>query len=261
MVNKSIFMFYNRVIMLPSPISYYKNLDIIKPKWSFLKKVFFSIRSLLSMIFQRIMVLLLLFFNIFIFKVKIYGKETLDKAMSDGAVFLGVHSGPYPVVGRVFHDLYPDKEVISTFYHKNKISIFPIYKKFFKKLGFTIVALGGAMKQIDPILKGGGSMTLFLDARLPVPEKRTQKVKMFGIDRQLSTGPYYLANKYDLRVVPIYVKREGLTLNIHVLQEIGHKGVDQKVFMNSVASSLEYMIEDTLKSWQTYDEFLFGKDD
>jgi len=245
--------------MLPSPFRYYQNLTIVKPHWSVLKKTIFAINSILSMIFQRIVTMAYLLFGIFPFKVKVNNQEILDKAVKNGAVFLGVHSGSYPLLGKVIHDLYPEKEVVVTFYHKNKVSFFPIFKKLFKKLGFTIVALGGAMKTIDPILKAGGSMTLFLDARLPVPEDRTVKVKMFGIDRQLSTGPYFLANKYDLEVVPIYVKRTGLTLNVMVLPVIKHQQVDQQTFMNNVAQAVEVMVNDTLKSWQTYDTFLLDK--
>jgi lauroyl/myristoyl acyltransferase len=245
--------------MLPSPIRYYQNLSVVKPDWPVFKKVVFAVRSILSMIFQRIVTMAYLLFGIFPFQVKIHNQEVLDKAVKNGAVFLGVHSGSYPILGKVIHDLYPGKEVVVTFYHKNKISFFPIFKKLFKKLGFTIVALGGAMKTIDPILKAGGSMTLFLDARLPVPEDRTVKVKMFGIDRQLSTGPYFLANKYDLAVVPIYVKRSGLTLNVMILPELKHKQVDQQTFMKNVAQAVEVMVKDTLKSWQTYDTFLLDE--
>ena len=244
--------------MLPSPVRYYQNLTVIKPNWPVYKRALFAVRSVLSMIFQRIVTFLYLFFGVFPFKVKIHNQEILAKAIKNGAVFLGVHSGSYPLLGKVVHDLYPDKEVVVTFYHKNKISVFPIFQKFFKKLGFTIVALGGAMATIDPILKRGGSMTLFLDARLPVPEKRTQRVKMFGIDRQLSTGPYFLATTYNLQVVPIYVKRTGLTLEVMVLPIIDHQ-VSQEVFMKNVAKALEIMIDDTLKSWQTYDTFLLDE--
>lgn len=242
--------------MLPSPIKYYQNLDVIKPEWSFFKKSLYSVRSILSMIFQRIAVLSFLFFGFFPFKVKINDRKLLDKAMKEGTVFLGIHSGPFPLAGKIINDFHPDKKVVATFYHKNKISVFPIFRKFFRKLGFTIVALGGAMKEIDPILKGGGSMALFLDARLPVPEKRTKEVKIFGKKRRLSTGAHFLATKYDLNVVPFYVKRKGMTIELYLLPEINYKGVKQEKFLKDVVKSLEYMIEDTLKSWQTYDTFL-----
>ncbi|PJC42445.1 MAG: hypothetical protein CO040_04285 [Candidatus Pacebacteria bacterium CG_4_9_14_0_2_um_filter_36_8] len=245
--------------MIPSPIKYYQNLDVIKPHWHPFKKVVFSLRSMLSMIFQSLVVFQLLFFNFFPFKVKIHNKKILDKAIKHGAVFLTVHSGPYPLMGRIIHDFYPNKKIVVTFYHRNKISVFPIFKKFFERLGVTVVALGGAMKTIGPILKSGGSMTLLLDARLPVPKHRTEKVRLFDKERNLSTGPYYLSTNHNLNVVPIYVKRQGMTLHVYALTEIPHQKISKKTFMKKVAKSLELMIEDTLKSWQTYDTFLLGE--
>lgn len=233
---------------------HYDSLTIINPELLWYEKTWLTIRSWLSIIFQRIVVMALLIFNVFPFKVKIHGKKTLDKALARGAVFLPVHSGPYPLLGRLLDRYYPGKKIAVTFYYAKKLSFFKIFRRFFRRMGVTVIALGGAMKEIQPILDAGGSMVLFLDAKLPI--NRTEKVKLFNKNMQLSTGPYYLAKRYDLMVVPIYVKRRGLTLDVRVLPAIPHKKTTKRRFMQTVAMSVEKMIVDTLPSWQIYDRFL-----
>lgn len=233
---------------------HYDTLAIVIPRSFWHRRAWLTVRSWLSVIFQRLAVCALMFIDYFPFKVKFVDKQRLDEAVKQGAVLLTVHSGPYPLLGKVFGRFYPGKELAVTFYHSRKISFFPLFRRFFRRLRITVVALGGAMKEVDPILQGGGSMVLFLDAKLPI--NRTEKVWLFGKERQLSTGPYFLAKQYGLTVLPIYVKRKGLTLTVETLPAIPVRQQTQQRFMQQVALSLERMITDTLPSWQSFDRFL-----
>ena len=234
---------------------HYDSLAIILPKAQWHRRAWLTVRSWLSVLFQRMGVLTLLLFDYFPFTVSLANKKALDDAIKQGAVLLTVHSGSYPLLGKVFGRFYPRKQLAVTFYHARKISFFPLFRKLFKRMGVTVIALGGAMKEIEPILKSGGSMVLFLDAKLPIT--RTEKVWLFGKERHLSTGPYWLAKKYGLTVLPLYVKRKGLTLSIQTLPAIPHQRQTQQQFMQQVALALEKMITDTLPSWQRFDRFFF----
>jgi len=240
--------------MLPFFDQHYESLAIIHPELLWYQKTVLTVRACLSMVFQRFVAMGLILFDFFPFKVKFDNKKLLDQAIKEGAVFVTVHSGPYPVLGKVISRYYADKQLAVTFYHVNKISFFPIFRHFFKRLGVSIIPLGGAMKEADPILSNGGSMVLFLDAKLPI--NRTETVSLFGKERQLSTGPYFLAKRYGLKVVPVYVRRQGLTLHVQALPEIPYHQQSQRRFMQRVALSLEQMIAVTLPSWQVFDRFL-----
>ena len=74
------------------------------------------------------------------------------------------------------------------------------------------------MSEVDPILSKGGSIVLFLDAELPV--NHAVKVKMFGKDANLSTGPHYLAEKYGLTIVPFCVDRKGKEMRLRLEKKI-----------------------------------------
>ncbi|HCR81475.1 MAG: hypothetical protein UY13_C0002G0167 [Candidatus Pacebacteria bacterium GW2011_GWB1_47_8] len=233
---------------------HYDSLAIILPKSYWYRRALLTVRSWVSVIFQRLVVCALLFFDFFPFKVEFENKKLVDAAIRQGAVLLTVHSGPYPVFSKVFERFYPDKELAVTFYHARKVSFFPLFRRFFRRMGVTVIALGGAMREIDPVLTNGGSMVLFLDAKLPI--SRTERVWLFGKERQLSTGPYFLAKKYGLKVLPLYVSRKGLTLSIHTLPAIPHARQTQQRFMQQVAMAVEQMIINTLPSWQAFDRFL-----
>jgi lauroyl/myristoyl acyltransferase len=186
----------------------------------------------------------------------INGKEQLDKFLNkNGVIFISVHSGSYPLAGKIFYDNYPNHKIIIPFYKFNKYSIYETYKKLFKKININIIQLGGAMKEIDPVLKKGGSVCLFLDAALPVKNRVTANI--FNNRVPFSTGALWLSKKYFKPIIPIYVHDNlgGIVLN--VLPEIKTTKKSDRLIMKEISLSIEKMISMTLKQWHIADNFLF----
>ncbi|EKE14213.1 MAG: hypothetical protein ACD_12C00630G0002 [uncultured bacterium] len=234
----------------------FKNISVIYPGMSFIKIMYFVIVGRINFFVSRLKTLLYLFFGFFPYKTKINGKRILDEFMSkNGAVFISVHSGSYPLAGKIFYDNYPGHKIITPFYKFNKYSAYGIYKKLFKKININIVQLGGAMKEIQPVLTSGGSVCLFLDAVLPV--KNWVKVKIFNKDISLSTGPLWLSKKFSKPVIPIYVQDKGHEIILNVLPEIKIVGKNNDLIMKEITNSIEKMILLTIKQWHIADNFLF----
>lgn len=233
----------------------FKNISLIYPEMSFTKKVYFVIIGRLNFFISRLKTLLYLFFGFFPYKIKINGKEILNKSINNGAIFISVHSGSYPLAGKIFHDNYPGHKIITPFYKFNKYSVYGIYKKLFKKININIVQLGGAMKEIDPILANRGSICLFLDAALPV--KNRVIVKIFNNFVPLSTGALWLSKKYLKPIIPIYIEDKGAEIVLNVLPEIKITGKNDDSVMKIIASCIENMVSITLKQWHIADNFLF----
>ncbi|MEK7495579.1 MAG: hypothetical protein AAB603_03215 [Patescibacteria group bacterium] len=234
----------------------FKNISLAYPKMSFTKKMYFVIVGRINFFISRLKTLLFLFFGFFPYKTRVYGKETLDECMrKNGAIFISVHSGSYPMAGKIFHDNYPDHKIITPFYKFNKYSIYETYKKLFKRININIVQLGGAMKEIDPVLTNGGSVCLFLDAALPV--KNSVVVKIFKNPIPLSTGALWLSKKYSKPIIPIYVQDKKQEIILNVLPEIKISGKNDDLVMKEIALSIENMISITLRQWHIADNFFF----
>lgn len=234
----------------------FKNISLAYPKMSFAKKIYFVIFGRANFFISRLKTLLYLFFGFFPYQTRINGKETLDECMKkNGAIFISVHSGSYPLAGKIFHDNYPSHKIITPFYKFNKYSAYEIYKKLFKRININIVQLGGAMKEIDPVLANGGSVCLFLDAALPV--KNRVNVKIFNNPVPFPTGALWLSKKYSKPIIPIYVQDKGREIILNVLPEIKIVGKNDSLVMKEIALSIEKMISITLKQWHIADNFLF----
>lgn len=234
----------------------FKNISLAYPKMSFAKKIYFVIFGRTNFFVSRLKTLLFLFFGFFPYKTRINGKEALDKYINkSGAIFISVHSGSYPLAGKIFHDNYPSHKIITPFYKFNKYSAYEIYKKLFKRININIVQLGGAMKEIDPVLANGGSVCLFLDAALPV--KNRVNVKIFNNPVPFPTGALWLSKKYSKPIIPIYVEDKGQEIVLNVLPEIKIVGKNDSLVMKEIALSIEKMISVTLKQWHIADNFLF----
>ncbi len=234
----------------------FKNISLIYPKMSFVKKMYLVIVGRINFFVSRLKTLLYLFFGFFPYKTKINGKKILDRSMKkNGAVFISIHSGSYPLAGKIFHDNYSGHKIITPFYKFNKYSIYEIYKKLFKKININLVQLGGAMKEIDPVLTNGGSVCLFLDAALPV--KNRVIAQIFDNPVPFSTGALWLSKKYLKPIIPIFVEDKGREIILNVLPEIKIVGKNNDVTMKEIAKSIESMISITIKQWHIADNFLF----
>jgi len=234
----------------------FKNISAIYPKISFINKIYFVLAGRINFFLSRFKTLLYLFFGFFPYQIKIHGKKILDKYLGkNGVIFISVHSGSYPLAGKIFYDNYPNHKIITPFYKFNKYSIYEIYKKLFKRININIVQLGGAMKEIDPVLTNGGSVCLFLDAALPV--KNRVVVKVFNNPVPFSTGALWLSKKYLKPIIPIYVQDKGQAIVLNVLPEIKIAGKNDDLVMKEIALSIENMISITLKQWHIADNFLF----
>lgn len=233
----------------------YKSVRVVKPSWSRWQCFVNTCMGLGSFVVHRPASLGLLLFNYFPYRTHIKGKKILDKAIKKGAVFFSVHSGPYPLAGRVLQQRYPHLNLIAPFFYNKKLSIFPIFQKYFKRLGIQVVALGGAMKHIRPVLESGGSACLFIDAHLPV--KRKIAVPMFGKKIPVSTGPLWLARTFRKPLIPIYITHQNGCITAHVLSPIPYQNRTDKFVMKQIGNTLTFMIEETLDEWQIADEFLF----
>jgi lauroyl/myristoyl acyltransferase len=233
----------------------YKNHRIINPDWSRAKTAYYTYLSIKSFIKQRYDSFLLLKFDKFKYKSSIINKKYLDSALSRGGiVFVSIHADSYPLAGKIYGDFYKNKKIIVPFYHHNKVSVYKYFKKKFAPHGIDIVRLGGAMKEVDPILSNGGSIVLFLDAELPVNHEL--KVKMFGKKMNLSTGPYYLAEKYGLTIIPFCLDRKGKNMKLRIFKPIEHKGKSKEEVTQEVADMLQKMIRISLKRWHVFDKVL-----
>lgn len=230
------------------------NLNVVRPELSRTRKYNYCYSSFLSFFQHRLDTFRLLFRGNFNYEVSIQGKEILDEIYKQsGAIFITVHSGPYPLIGKIFYDQYSDRKLAVPFNH-GRITLFHFLKRRFSPLGIELVALGGAMKIIEPVLSSGGSAMLFLDSALPV--KHVEKVTIFGKKRVLTTGPLWLAKKYNLPIVPICTRKDKNTIRVNVFKPIEYLGESQKDVMDNITLVMENMINLTLDQWQVYDGFL-----
>jgi lauroyl/myristoyl acyltransferase len=241
---------------MPRALYYsYKNHRIINPDWRRVKTAYYTYLSLKSFVKQRYDSFLLLKFGKFKYKSNIVNKKYLDKALKKGGVvFVSIHADSYPLAGKIYGDFYKTKKIIVPFYHHNKVSVFNYFKKKFAPHGIDVVRLGGAMKEVGPILSKGGSIVLFLDVEIPV--NRSVKVKMFGKVMNLSTGPHYLAEKYGLTIIPFCVDRKGINMNLRLFKPIAHKGKSKEEVTQEIADVLQKMILMNLKRWHVFDRVL-----
>jgi lauroyl/myristoyl acyltransferase len=241
---------------MPRSLYYsYKNHRTINPDWRRVKTAYYTYLSVRSFLKQRYDSFLLLKFGKFKYKSNIVNKKYLDSALKKGGVvFVSIHADSYPLAGKVYGDFYKTKKIIVPFYHHNKVSVFNYFKKKFEPHGIDIVRLGGAMKEVGPILSDGGSIVLFLDAEIPV--NRSVEVEMFGKIMNLSTGPYYLADKYGLTIIPFSVDRKGKSLNLRLFKPISHKGKSKEKVTQEIADVLQKMILMNLKRWHVFDRVL-----
>lgn len=244
--------------MLIKQIYYrYKSAGVVRPNWSRWQRLINTFRGLGSFVVHRPASIGLLLFNHFPYHTHIRGKKILDTAIRQGAVFFSVHSGPYPLAGRVLKERYPKLNLVAPFFYNKKLSIFPIFQTYFKRLGIQVVALGGAMKHIKPVLEKGGSACLFIDAHLPV--KRKVAVAMFGKKIPISTGPLWLARTFRKPLIPIYITHHLGCITVHALPPIEYRYRSDAFVMQQIGQRLEYMINQTLDEWQIADEFMFHK--
>jgi len=233
----------------------YQNHRIVNPDWSKTKTAYYTYLSVKSFLKQRYDTLLLLRFGKFKYKSNIVNKKYLDKALKKGGVvFVSIHADSYPLAGKVYGDFYKTRKIIVPFYHHNKVSVYKYFKEKFAPHGIDIVRLGGAMKEVDPILKSGGSIVLFMDVEIPV--NRSVKVKLFGNDMNLSTGPHYLAEKYGLTIIPFCVITKGKEMNLRLFTPIEHKGKSKEEVAQEIADALQKMILISLKKWHVFDRVL-----
>lgn len=236
-------------------INRFRNITVVMPNWSFWQKLENTLLSYFCFFQHRFDTLLFLLFNYYPYKTYIFNKKNLDKFLSSkGVVFISIHSGPYPLAGKIFSDNYPKHKLIVPFYWKDTLSIYPFFRKMFPKIGIQIIKLAGAMKEIDPILSLGGSTCLFLDAVLPV--KHFMSVNIFNKKVPISTGPLYLAKRYNMPIIPIYTVQKKKTVILKVLNPIKYKNKSDKESMGLIGKTLEKMVLDSLSQWQVVDKFL-----
>lgn len=241
---------------MPFINNYFRILDIVRPNWPAIRKSYYCYLSLVSFFQHRFDTFKLLITGSFDYDVSFDGKEILDEVFSKtGAIFISIHSGPYTLAVKTFHDNFSSKRKIAVpFKHNYRVSVFKYFKKKLAPYGVELVALGGAMQKIDPILSQGGSTILFLDADLPA--NHVEEVNLFGRKKLLTTGPLWLARKYRLPIVPICVRKDKDSVHVKVFEPIKYKNKNQKEVMDEIAFSIEKMINLTLDQWQVYDRFL-----
>ena len=231
----------------------YKNHRIANPDWRRIKTAYYTYLSFKSLVRQRYDSLLFLKYGKFKYKVNIINKKYLDKAFKNGGVvFISIHADSYPLAIKIFRDFYKNKKIIVPFYQQYKVSAYKYLKKKFSKHGVHLIRLGGAMKEVDPILSKGGSIVLFLDAALPV--NHSVKVNMFGNEVKMSTGPHFLAEKYGLTIVPFCIDRKGKNMNFRLFKPINHKGKNKEKVTQETADIIEKMILMNFKRWQLFDK-------
>lgn len=228
---------------------------MINPEWRRAKTACYTYLSLKSFVRQRYDSFLFLKYGKFKYKSNIINKKYLDRAFKNGGVvFISIHADSYPLAGKIYGDFYKSKKLIIPFYHHNKVSVYKYFKKKFAPYGIEIVRLGGAMAEVDPILSNGSSIVLFLDVEIPV--NHAVKVKMFGKDMNLSTGPHFLAEKYGLTILPFCIDRKGKDMSLRLFKPIDHKGKSKEEVAQEVADILQKMIRMNLKRWHVFDRVL-----
>jgi len=233
----------------------YKNFRVVKPHWSKFRVSYYCILSFYAFAKQRFDSILFLTSGKVRHKTGVINKEIVEEIYKKkGAIFISIHAGSYPVLGKIYNDHFSDRKLIVPFYNHNRLSIFDFFRNRFKKYGIEVVSLGGSMKDIRPVLLRGGSVVLFLDAELPV--RHTEKVTMFNKRIELSTGALWLARKYDLAIIPVVINKKNGRLNAHFYEQIEYKNKGDAPVMQEIANKLEKMVLKNLKTWHVYDQFL-----
>jgi lauroyl/myristoyl acyltransferase len=232
----------------------YKSFRVVKPNWSRWKTFYYCYLTLKTLIRERRDSLLFLFAGKVRYSTRVTGKKIIkDTYKKGGAVLISTHTSSYPLLAKLHHDYFEAKTLVVP--HKAKV--FGHLKRKFASLGVKVVPLGGVMKVADRILSSRGSILLYLDAEIPT--NHTQMVNMFGRKIELSTSPLWLARKYKIPIIPVYVKRKENVLSLVVHEPINLNQSDKEI-MQDVASALEEMILSSLNSWNAYDRFLLSKE-
>ncbi len=131
-----------------------------------------------------------------------------------------------------------------------------IYKELsIENLHFT--RLGGAMPEVEELLKNKGVLIMPLDAVLPLKYKRT--VNFFGYKFDVSTGPFWLAQKYN---VPIYsgygiFDDKKMKIDLYIDNEIEVRNEEQT--LNEIIKRFERYITSNPGSWNHTDDFFREK--
>lgn len=236
------------------PYYRYKSLNIIRPNWGVWKKIINVCQAYTSFFQQRLNTCVFLLFGYFPFQTKIVGAKSLDTHIANGAIFVSIHSGPYPLAIKIIKDTYPKLSVVVPFYVHRAFSSFTLFKKLCAPLGIDIVPLGGAMNYIRPALKDNHSVCLFLDAEYPI--KHTVNVTLFNKTIPISSGPVWLAKTFHKPIIPFYTARENNRIILRVLDPITNIGQSEQTIAQELADDVEEMITNSLTQWQVTDRFL-----
>ena len=233
----------------------YKSHRVVNPKQPRIKTIHFCLYTLRTLLRERYDTASFLL-NDNKYYSEIRNKEIVDAIYKkSGAVFITIHSNTYTLLGKIFSDHFRQRKLVVPY----KAKVFRFLSKKLKKEGVIVTPLGGAMSAIQPALSNGGSVLLYLDTNLPVKHKA--KVTLFGRNVELTTGPLWLAKKYNLPIVPLYIGREGKKMTVDVFQPIKYRGKKDSLVMQEISFALENLILKNLKSWHVYDAFLLGEEE
>ena len=235
----------------------YQSFRVVNPNWPKRKVIlhcFFSVRALLY--HKRDSVYFSVFKKINK-KIVIKNKEILDDIYkTSGVVFITIHADSYPLLGKIYHDFFGKRSLVVPYLFNSKLPFVSRLKRKFAEYGVQIVGLGGAMTVVDKVLSSGGSVCLFLDAELSVNHR--QAVTLFNREIRMSTGSHFLAKKYNMPIVPVYIKSSKKIITLNIQKPILVGNGNQETVMQKVANALEELIRSNLKSWQTFDRFLLN---
>ena len=233
----------------------YKNYRVVKPGWPRRKTAYYCLLTIKTLARERRDSIYFLLTGRSFYKTKIVNKGILDNIYNKGgAVIISTHSSSYPLLAMIHGKFYKDKKLAIP----HKARFFGHLKRKFSSMGIEVVRLGGAMKEIDKVLKNKGSVLLYIDTEMP--EKYSQEVDMFGKSIHLSTSPLWISKKYGIPIVPMFVKKEGNYLKLVVYESIQHKNLTKVQAMQKIANTIEMMILDSLKVWNMYDRFLINRE-
>lgn len=236
-------------------LNLYRNIGVVRPEWTAWQKLKTATSGFLCFFHHRYDTFLYLLNGHYPYATKVHGKKILDRHYTNGgAIFFSIHSGPYPLVAEILRKRHSGEQLVVPFYRENTISTYPLFRRIMSRIGISVIALGGAMQKIDPVLSNGGSACLFLDAVLPL--RHTSNLKLFEKEVPVSTGAMWLAKKFQKPIIPVYSRKTNGTVELVVLKPIEfNKRPDDEV-MNDIGSALETMISDNISQWHVMDRFL-----
>lgn len=188
---------------------------------------------------------------------EITGKENLKKIKKgQGMICVAPHLGLNTLTVKFFAETVNRECLIIMRQNWGSEKLETFVRKHYGSDKVKIVKLGGSMPKVEKTLKTGGVVLLAVDAVLPIKYKQT--VDFFGRKFDLSTGPAWLAEKFDVPLITAYgtFEKDTQTIGIHIDSPLD-VGKTTGETTQKLAKRLEKYIFDNPGQWFQSDDY-FG---